>query len=96
MTQTTARALAARKIRVNAVCPGFVQTDFQATLDAEFGQARLGLPEGELKKRAMAGNLLGTVGEPEDVAAAVSYLVGPGGRYINGQTINLDGGVVIY
>lgn len=96
VTQTTARALAGRKIRVNAVCPGFVQTDFQVGLDKQLGQDMLGLESGELRKRWMSGNLLGSYGTPEDVAAAVAYLVGPEAGNINAQAIHMDGGLVIF
>jgi len=96
VTQTTARALGPRRIRVNAVCPGFVETEFQRRLDEEIGQRRQGLPEGELARRWAAANLLGRTGRAEEIAAAVAYLAGPEAGLITGQTLNLDGGVVIY
>ncbi len=96
VTQTTARAVGSRRIRVNAVCPGFVQTDFQRGLDAELGQQRFGLPEGELARRWAASSLLGRLGTAEEIAGAVAYLAGPEAGLITGQTMNLDGGVVIY
>jgi meso-butanediol dehydrogenase/(S,S)-butanediol dehydrogenase/diacetyl reductase len=95
VTHNASRALAARKIRVNAVCPGYVQTDFQVGLDRKLGQEVLGLEPGELRKRWMSGNLLGSFGTVDDVAAAVAFLVGPEAGNINGQAINIDGGLVM-
>jgi len=96
VTHIVARALAARQIRVNAVCPGYVETDFQVGLDRELGQERLGLEPGELRKRWMSGNLLGRCGTVDDVAAVVAFLVGPEAGNINGQAINVDGGLVMF
>jgi meso-butanediol dehydrogenase/(S,S)-butanediol dehydrogenase/diacetyl reductase len=96
LTQGAARALAGRKIRVNAVCPGYVQTDFQVGLDKQLGQETLGLESGELRKRWMSGNLLGSYSQPEDVAAAVAFLAGPEGANINAQAIHIDGGLIIF
>jgi NAD(P)-dependent dehydrogenase (short-subunit alcohol dehydrogenase family) len=96
VTHSASRALAARKIRVNAVCPGYVQTDFQVGLDRTLGQEMLGLESGELRNRWMSGNLLGSFGTVDDVAAVVAFLVGPDAGNINGQAINVDGGLVIF
>jgi NAD(P)-dependent dehydrogenase (short-subunit alcohol dehydrogenase family) len=95
-TQTTARALAGRRIRVNAVCPGFVDTEFQTRVDRDYAQARLGLEPGELRRRWIASDPLGRPGTPADVAGAVAYLVGPDAGMVTGQALNVDGGAVIY
>jgi NAD(P)-dependent dehydrogenase (short-subunit alcohol dehydrogenase family) len=54
------------------------------------------LEPGELRKRWMSGNLLGRYGTVDDVAAVVAFLVGPEAGNINGQAINVDGGLVIF
>ncbi len=96
VTQTTARALAPRRVRVNAICPGAVDTEFQARLDREWGQARQGLPAGELKRRWEAGNPLGRYGRPDEIAAAVAYVASDEAGLMTGQAINIDGGTVIF
>jgi 3-oxoacyl-[acyl-carrier protein] reductase len=91
VTQTTARALAARRIRVNAVCPGAVDTAFQSGLALEQG-----LDSRETIRRWEAANPMGRAAQPEEIAAAITFLASPAAALISGQTLNVDGGSVIY
>jgi 3-oxoacyl-[acyl-carrier protein] reductase len=81
MTRSLAKELAGRGVCVNAVAPGFVATDM--TADLTEGSAQ------EWKDSIP----LGRIGTPDDVAAAVEFLIGPGGDYITGQVIVVDGGL---
>jgi len=77
-TQALAREVARRNITVNAVAPGFIDTDMLT-----------GLPKEELVKTIPVGRL----GKPEEVAAAVIFLCSPLAAYVTGQTIGVNGGV---
>lgn len=77
-TKALAQEVAARKITVNAVAPGFIATDMTKDLD-----------EGELKKLIP----LGRFGKPEEVADLVSFLASPNASYITGEVININGGL---
>ena len=80
-TKSMARELAPRGITVNAVAPGFIETEMTASLDADTRSKYLGaIP-------------LGRFGSCDDVAQTVAFLVGPGGQYITGQTIGINGGL---
>lgn len=81
MTKAAARELAARNIRVNAVAPGFVQSDMTDKLSE-------GVREEAKKQMAM-----GRFGTPEEIANVVSFLVGEESSYITGQVIRVDGGM---
>lgn len=81
VTKTLARELGGRGITVNAVTPGFIKTSMTAALSGE--QA-----EGLIRQIPLA-----TLGEPEDVAEAVAFLVSPGSRYITGQVLAVNGGM---
>jgi len=83
ITKSAARELASRGITVNAVAPGFIQTDMTDALSEKV--------KGEL----IQGIPLKRFGKPEDIAELVSFLVSEGGSYITGQVINIDGGMVI-
>lgn len=83
LTKTTARELATRNITVNAVAPGFITTDMT---DA--------LPE-EVKTQMLGSIPLGKLGSAEDVAGAVAFLLSNDANYITGQTIHVDGGMVM-
>jgi 3-oxoacyl-[acyl-carrier protein] reductase len=83
LTKTLARELASRSITVNAVAPGFITTDMTTVL-----------PE-NVKAAVLAQIPLGRFGDPEDIAAAVAFLAGPEGKYITGQTLTVDGGMVM-
>ncbi len=83
LTKSVAKELASRGIRCNAVAPGFIETDMTADLS---DVAREGL-----QKQIP----LGTLGQPADIASLVRFLVGPSARYITGQTIAVDGGMVM-
>lgn len=80
-TRTVARELAGRGITVNAVAPGFISTDMTAVLPDKV--------KTEVKEHIPAKRL----GEPEDIADAVTFLSGPGARYVTGQVITVDGGM---
>lgn len=81
LTKSAARELAGRGVTVNAVTPGFIQTDMTASL-----------PEAVVAK--MLENIpLGRLGGPEDIASAVSFLAGPGAGYVTGQVLAVNGGM---
>lgn len=77
-TKALAQEVAARKITVNAVAPGFIQTDMTKEL-----------PEDELKKLVPVGRF----GTPEEVAAVVAFLASDAAAYITGEVINVNGGL---
>ena len=96
LTQQAARALARHGIRVNAVCPGIVNTDFNWRLDEELGVRQQGLAPGEFLKQRAAAVPLGRLAEPDDVAGVVVFLASPAGSYITGQAVTVDGGFLMY
>ena len=81
MTRTVARELAGRKITVNSVAPGFIETEMTAAL----GPVVLD----EVKKRIPAKR----VGQPEEIASAVLFLASEAASYITGQVLTVDGGL---
>ena len=82
-TKSVARELASRGITCNALAPGFIETDMTAAMTAEM-RAEL------LKKIPLA-----CLGQPEDIAEAALFLAGPAARYITGQVLAVDGGMVM-
>jgi len=80
LTRAMAIDLSPRDIRVNAVAPGVVDTDMMHYMTPERQQAMLGL------------QLLGRIGQPDDIARAVSFLASPDNSYITGQVLIVDGG----
>jgi 3-oxoacyl-[acyl-carrier protein] reductase len=82
-TKSLARELASRNITVNAVAPGFITTDMTAGLSDE------------VKKTLHAKIPLGKTGVPEDIANAVAFLASAEASYITGQTLCVDGGIVM-
>lgn len=83
LTKSMARELASRGITVNAIAPGFIETDMTSALTPE-------------QREALARQIpLERLGKPEDVAAAVLFLASDGGAYITGQTLTVDGGMVM-
>jgi meso-butanediol dehydrogenase / (S,S)-butanediol dehydrogenase / diacetyl reductase len=96
LTHQAARALARHGVRVNAVCPGIVNTEFNWRLDEVIGVKRQGLAQGEFLRQRAASVPLGRLAEPEDVAAVVVFLASPAGSYITGQALTVDGGFLMY
>ncbi|MFT5510385.1 MAG: NAD(P)-dependent dehydrogenase (short-subunit alcohol dehydrogenase family) [Hyphomicrobiaceae bacterium] len=94
LTHIAAIQLAPHSINVNAICPGLVETQ---TMRAVFTQraADTGASVNQLLADMKQIIPLGQIGEPEDIAAMATFLAGPGGRNITGQTINIDGGLVM-
>ncbi len=82
-TKSLAREVASRGITVNAIAPGFIETDMTRALDERQVQA--------LRDQIPAGRL----GTPEDVAATVVFLASDAGAYITGQTIGVNGGLAM-
>ena len=83
LTKSVARELAGRGICVNAVAPGFVETDMTAALD-----------EGA-RRKALEMIPVGRMGKAQDIAEAVAFLAGDGAGYITGQVLCVDGGMAI-
>jgi 3-oxoacyl-[acyl-carrier protein] reductase len=83
LTKTTAKEFATRNIHVNAVAPGFISTDMTDALSEEQQQGMLSMIP------------LEKFGQPEDVAKTVRFLASDDANYITGQTIHIDGGMVM-
>ena len=83
LTKTLAREVASRGIRVNAVAPGFIDTEMTRTLDET------------IRHKLIEQIPLSRLGLPEDVARCVSFLVSDKSSYITGQVINLNGGMLM-
>ena len=81
LTKSMAKELAMRNITVNAVAPGFIETDMTAALS------------GEVRETYAKAVPLGRFGAPEDVAEAVVYLASPGAGYVTGQVLAVNGGL---
>lgn len=94
LTQAAAKELAQHGITVNAYCPGIVATEMWDLIDQQMG-AYLGLPKGETLKKYAESIPLGRTQTPEDVAGFVSYLASVDSDYMTGQSVMIDGGVVM-
>lgn len=93
-TQALAKELGPYNIQVNAYCPGIVGTDMWELIDEKMG-TYLGLEKGETLKRYTELITCGRVETPDDVAAYVSYLASPDADYMTGQSVMIDGGIVM-
>lgn len=82
-TKSVARELASRQITVNAIAPGFIETDMTAVLGEDM--------KAELLKRIP----LGSLGQPADVAEAALFLASPAARYVTGHVLTVDGGMAM-
>ncbi|MFJ5791362.1 3-oxoacyl-[acyl-carrier-protein] reductase [Lysinibacillus sp. NPDC097162] len=83
LTKTTAKELASRNILVNAIAPGFIETEMTEQL-----------PE-DLKQGMLTQIPLAKLGQPEDIAKAVVFLASDDANYMTGQTLHIDGGMVM-
>ena len=95
MTLIAAHQLARYDINVNAICPGSTITAM-STATMEQRAAERGISVAELQAQRAANIPIGRANEPEDIAAMAAFLAGPGARNITGQTINVDGGLVMH
>ncbi|MBI2503670.1 MAG: SDR family oxidoreductase [Candidatus Latescibacteria bacterium] len=92
LTRTLALEMAAYGVRVNAVCPGPVYTEFNRTVMAQRSQS-LGLNEEQMIERIRSAIPLGRWGEPIDIARAVAFLCSPAASWITGEIMRVSGGL---
>jgi NAD(P)-dependent dehydrogenase (short-subunit alcohol dehydrogenase family) len=95
MTKTLAMAHAADGVRVNAVCPGVIETPMQDVVDAEFARVT-GRAAEDIRAERVGRIPMGAIGAGGDVAGVVSFLLSPDSRYMTGQALNVSGGLVMY
>ena len=82
-TKSVAKEYGSRKIRCNAIAPGYIETDMTGSLGEEYTKA------------ITAAIPLGTLGKPEDVAELAFFLADESSRYITGEVIKVDGGMYV-
>ena len=95
LTQSAARELAKHKITVNGFAPGVVDTPLWKQIDREHIEIGETKEPGEAMRNFAAGILLGRVSTPDDITGLATFLASPGSDYITGQTIVIDGGMVL-
>jgi meso-butanediol dehydrogenase / (S,S)-butanediol dehydrogenase / diacetyl reductase len=95
ITQSLAKELAPHNITVNAFCPGIIGTDMWAYNDAAWGKLLGNYKPGELMQEWVQNIPMKRVGTAEDVAGLVAFLASDDAAYITGQTINVDGGLIM-
>ena len=81
LTKTAAKELASRGVRVNAVAPGFIETEMTKTIPEKVAEAMKGMIP------------MGRPGQPEDVADVVAFLCSDAARYLTGQVLSISGGL---
>jgi 3-oxoacyl-[acyl-carrier protein] reductase len=84
VTRSLAKELGPRKVRVNSINPGMVETE---------GFRAAGIDESELRKQVEAQTPLGRIGQPDDIAPAAVYLASPDSKWVTGETLYLSGGL---
>lgn len=82
-TKSLAREFAGRGVTANCICPGFIATDMTHVLNDQ------------VKEEILKKIPLGDLGQADDISAAALYLAGPGARYVTGQVLTVDGGMVM-
>ncbi|MEM8664983.1 MAG: SDR family oxidoreductase [Pseudomonadota bacterium] len=95
VTQSLAKEVAEENITVNAVCPGIIKTDMWAYNDRVWGQMLGNYGPGELMADWVQNIPMKRAGEGADVAALIAFLASEDASYITGQTINVDGGLIM-
>lgn len=99
ITQSLAHELAPWNITVNAFCPGIIESEMWDYNDRKWGEIlsseRKQYGKGELMAEWVEGIPLKRAGQPQDVAGLVAFLASDDARYITGQTINVDGGLIM-
>ena len=81
LTKSAAKELASRGVTVNAIAPGFIETDMTDVLSES------------VKENTAKMIPMGSFGKPEDIAKAAAFLASDGARYITGQILSVDGGM---
>lgn len=95
MTQSLAKEVATENITVNAICPGIIHTDMWDYNDREWGRLMGDYAPGALMEEWVQGIPMKRAGTGADVAALVAFLASADASYITGQTINIDGGLIM-
>jgi meso-butanediol dehydrogenase/(S,S)-butanediol dehydrogenase/diacetyl reductase len=95
ITQSLAKEVATENITVNAFCPGIIETDMWAYNDQAWGKLLGNYGPGELMKEWVEGIPMKRAGSGDDVAGLVTFLASDDAAYITGQTVNVDGGLIM-
>ncbi|WP_341487609.1 SDR family oxidoreductase [Pararhizobium sp. A13] len=95
LTQSLAKEVAKENITVNAICPGIIETDMWAYNDSAWGKLLGDYKPGELMAEWVKNIPMGRAGTGADVSGLVAFLASDDAAYITGQTINVDGGLIM-
>lgn len=94
MTMLAARALGRHNITVNSICPGVTRTELAQTI-MQLQSEKEGRPLADIEAQAVRGIPIGRMNEPDDIAEMAVFLASPAARNITGQSINVDGGLIM-
>jgi len=95
MTRTFAYAWAKRGVRVNAVCPGVIETPMNDVVLDDIAAAR-GIGRDEIERARAAAIPMGRTAPPEEVASVIAFLLSADASYMTGQGVNVTGGMITY